>query len=143
MNTIIRHGHSRRGAITKTYRAWRYMIQRCERPKNPVYKYYGGRGITICPEWHRFDNFLADMGCAPVGRSLDRIDNNGPYCKANCRWATCREQSANTRRNRYITFNGETRCLAEWARVLKVNVNTFWSRVRKKGGENAIRASIM
>lgn len=133
------HGHSRRGAITKTYRAWRYMIQRCERPNHRDYRDYGGRGITICREWHKFESFLREMGCAPIARSLGRIDNDGPYCKANCEWQTAREQAANTRRNRNLTLGKETHCVSGWARRLGVPVQTFYSRVVRWGKERAFR----
>ncbi len=139
---MIRHGHSKRGAISKTYRAWRYMIQRCLRPGHPDYKYYGGRGITVCEGWLVFDNFLRDMGCAPADRSLGRRDNSAGYCKSNCEWQTPREQAQNTRRNRYITFEGQTLCISEWARLLKVKRPTLEHRIKTKGSDHAIRQSI-
>src|SRR6185295_7353535 len=132
------HGHSRRGAITKTYRAWRCMIQRCERPHNPSYPLYGGRGITICESWHKFDNFLADMGEAPPEKSLDRINNNAGYSKENCRWATPRQQSANTRRNKFFEFRGERLHLPDWSRRLGVNLQTLTSRVNRNGYEKTL-----
>lgn len=82
------------------YRLWAAMIARCENKKVACYPRYGGRGIRVCPEWHSFEAFYADMGERPPGKSLDRIDNDGPYCKANCRWATATEQALNTRRSK-------------------------------------------
>lgn len=73
------------------------MNQRCNNPKHSNYEYYGGRGITVCEEWEIFESFYSDMGRKPRGLTLDRIDNDGNYCKANCRWATEEEQKANRR----------------------------------------------
>jgi hypothetical protein len=83
--------------VTPAYNAWRSMRQRCGNPKCRNYPNYGGRGIVVCFRWELFDNFLADMGERPPGRSLDRIDNNGNYEPGNCRWATHSQQQANKR----------------------------------------------
>lgn len=85
---------------TRTHTTWRAMLNRCLRSSHSSYKHYGGRGITIDSRWtgrFGFTNFLEDMGERPAGRTLDRIDNDGNYTKANCRWATTKEQAANTR----------------------------------------------
>jgi hypothetical protein len=74
------------------------MKARCFYPQHRAYRWYGGRGITVCERWrHSFKNFLADMGDPPPGMSLDRIDPNGNYEPANCRWATVAQQLANRR----------------------------------------------
>jgi hypothetical protein len=73
------------------------MWQRCTNPNHKGYKNYGGRGITVCERWDSFKNFYADMGEAPEGRSLDRINNDGNYEPSNCRWATRKEQAQNSR----------------------------------------------
>jgi hypothetical protein len=73
------------------------MRQRCFNPNNADYPNYGGRGITVCKRWNTFENFLADMGEPPRGKSLDRIDPDGHYEPGNCRWADFFEQSRNRR----------------------------------------------
>ncbi len=94
------------------------MWDRCTRTGHPAFAQYGGRGITVCARWKRFENFLADMGERPAGMTLDRYPNHdGNYEFGNCRWATPREQGNNTRANRVLTVNGESRTLTEWARL--------------------------
>ena len=79
------------------YKIWVNMRQRCNNPKNPKYKDYGGRGITVCKRWDNFSNFMTDMGERPEGNSIDRKNVNGNYEPSNCRWATAKQQRANQR----------------------------------------------
>ena len=97
-----RHGHATSGKTSRTYRTWSAMKRRCSTPTSDNGKYYGGRGITICDRWMIFENFLADMGERPEGKTIDRIDPDGNYEPGNCRWADRVEQMMNTRRSRHV-----------------------------------------
>ena len=93
--------HSKYGKISPVYRAWVEMRQRCYNKNTRQYKDWGGRGINVCEEWlDSFETFFIDMGHAPEGKSLDRINNALGYSKSNCRWATKGEQQQNRRDNK-------------------------------------------
>ena len=102
------------------YRIWNSMRQRCGNPNNDHYAAYGGRGITVCKRWTKFENFFADMGKRPEGCSIDRIRNSGNYSPSNCRWATRKQQQRNRRTNRIVAFREEHRCLADWCERLQL-----------------------
>ncbi len=92
-----RHGHAQRHEMTRTYKSWISMRQRCRNANAPNFASYGGRGIAVCARWDSFELFLADMGPRPEGMSIDRIDVDGNYEPGNCRWATPKQQQANRR----------------------------------------------
>ena len=87
---------------TPTYQSWEGLKQRCSNPKDKKWKYYGGRGISFCARWDKFENFLSDMGVKPEGLTIDRINNDGNYCPGNCQWATYKQQANNQRRPKHI-----------------------------------------
>lgn len=132
---ITKHGYYKKGKESKIYVRWVNMIQRCADPKNTYYYCYGNRGIMVCERWMKFENFLEDMGEPPTDKhQIDRIDNDGNYCKSNCHWVTSKINNRNKRNNRLITYKGKTQCLAEWAEqfdidyyTLKWRLNNGWS----------------
>ena len=123
-----RHG---RNASDRTYNAWVSMNTRCSNPNNHHFHNYGGRGIRVCERWARFENFLSDMGEVSAGLSLDRINNDGNYEPANCRWATAQEQVLNKTTTRYVTAFGKTQPLAVWAREFQVDFLLIWKRLAR------------
>lgn len=125
------HGHTRpsQGGKTSIYRCWQNMIARCTQSSNPAYRHYKKRGITICDRWHKFENFLSDMGDMPTGLTLDRIDNNGNYEPDNCRWATRREQANNRTTNVRFTYQGHEYTLSELARKTEVSKDLLRQRL--------------
>lgn len=94
------HGGAIRG-LTREYRSWRDMKERCYNPKKRNYRWYGALGVTVCDRWRKsYPAFIADMGPCPPGHSLDRIDPFGQYTPENCRWADWPTQCSNKRKAR-------------------------------------------
>lgn len=108
------------------------MRQRCLNPHVFGYKRYGGRGISVCDRWlNSFENFFADMGERPAGKTLERIENDLGYSPNNCRWATHKEQSANTSRSHWLTFAGKTMILSDWSRELGISRSVLSLRAKR------------
>jgi hypothetical protein len=138
--TTRTHGHANSrstGYKSRAYGVWQAMRDRCSNPKRADYSRYGGRGITVCKRWEKFENFLADMGEPPVGLTLDRKDNNRGYSPGNCRWASRTQQTHNSTAMVYVTINGATKHLAEWQRELGVRQSTYYARLRRGWGVEA------
>lgn len=129
----VRHGHASTRKPSPEYNAWRSLIQRCTNPKHPVYKDYGGRGITVCRRWRAsFSDFLADVGPRPDPKhEIDRINNDHGYEPGNVRWVTRSEQARNTRRTRHLTHNGRTQCVTDWALELGVRPRNITQRLAR------------
>lgn len=130
LNVLNKSTHGMYG--TRTYRIWQTMKRRCHSPNSTGYANYGLRGITVCQRWRDgFANFLADMGEAPVDLSIDRINPNGNYEPANCRWATDLEQQGNKRSCVYVRVDGAVVCMAEAARRLSITRAVADRRLRE------------
>jgi hypothetical protein len=119
------HGQSH----TREYKVWDTMHQRCSNPKNKSFPEYGGRGIYVA--WSCFADFFRDMGPRPGPQySIERVNNDGPYSKDNCVWATPRAQARNRKSNTIITYNGTTHCLVVWAELLSLRRDTLAWRLK-------------
>ena len=131
-----KHGESpkqgKRNA-SKLYSIWVNMRNRCFNSENKSFAYYGGRGISVCDEWNEFLNFekWAIQNGFEENLTLDRIDVNGNYEPENCRWISRKEQMRNTRSNHLLTYNGDTKAMAEWAEITGIPYSTLKQRINK------------
>lgn len=118
---------------TKLYKVWEGMKRRCTNKNSGSYKYYGGKGIKVCDSWQNFQPFYewAKANGYKEGLTIDRINSNGNYEPSNCRWVTYKEQNRNYSRNHLITYNGETKCLTDWADYFKINRATISFRLKQ------------
>ena len=122
------HGMSR----TKVYKLWHAMVSRATgKTSEKQRKNYFDRGITVCERWLKFENFFEDMGMPLEGHSLDRIDNDGPYQKENCRWADKKTQCNNTRRNVFYEHDGKKQTISQWAEEVGIKQNTLLYRLAR------------
>lgn len=123
----LRHGGTAGGKRTRAYAVWCSMHMRCRDKKD---KWYGSKGIKVCRKWHRFENFLYDMGDPPSSvHQLDRKHNCKGYSPSNCRWATPSENALNRSTTRWIKHKGKTRSLSQWAEFLGLSVRTLKARI--------------
>ena len=150
---VVQHKwqYVKNGQKDRLYKVYVHMCQRCYYEKYEFYHRYGGRGITVCDEWlnsyDKFKEWALSAGYdynAPKGQcTLDRIDNNGNYEPDNCKWSTIKEQLNNNSRNIWITANGETHNLQQWADILGVKHDTLRNRYRRGwSGERIINTPI-
>jgi hypothetical protein len=125
-----RRTHGQRNS--KLYVAWCNMKARCDNKAHKFYKNYGGRGISYAPAWAVFENFAKDVGEPPSNKhTLDRINNNGNYCKENVRWADRHTQARNSRANIWVTIDGVKKCLYDWCAEYGVVPSTVYRRLAK------------
>lgn len=119
---------------TRLNNIYSHMKARCYNSNGWNYQYYGARGIKVCDEWknnyQKFKEWAINNGYSN-NLTIDRIDVNGDYCPENCRWVTDKEQKNNTRRNHYITYNGKTQSMKQWAEELNISYYVLRSRINR------------
>lgn len=133
------HGSARQGNKSKSYKIWSGMVARCTIPSATGYDRYGALGITVCERWKEYANFIADMGEPESEQSIDRIDSSKGYEPGNCRWATRQQQNENRKSVRWLTFNGMTMNVTQWAKHLGVSKATLYEALEKNPLEYALR----
>ena len=123
------HGASK----SRTYNIWHGIKARVFNKNNPSYKDYGGRGVTMCKEWSEsFAHFLKDMGPAPDGFVIDRIDCDGDYMPSNCRWVSTQQSAENKRCSRIVLLGGEKMTLEKAAKATGIPAATLRYRFKKR-----------
>lgn len=127
-----KHGYASESIYSRTYNIWQLMKDRCYNQKSPAYKNYGARGISVCAEWREdFLRFLKDMGQVPDNQEIDRIDNDGNYCKENCRWVRRVTNTRNRRKTVCVVYEGVRLPLAELAEKHGIKYGTLYGRIIK------------
>jgi len=121
------HGQSK----TRLYGIYKGMKQRCNNKNTPAYKYYGGKGVSICPDWLndflKFKEWSINNGYL-AKKSIDRRNPNGNYCPENCRWVDLEKQQNNKLNSFFLSIDGDKRTIAEWAKYNKINKQTLYSK---------------
>lgn len=125
---------------TRVHRIWHHIKNRCLNKNAHNYKYYGGRGISICEEWLQFEPFLiwALSHGYTDNLTIDRKDVNGNYTPENCHWVSVKEQHYNKRNSRNLELNGENHPLAEWAKIIGVSYGTLYARLKTHSPADAL-----
>jgi hypothetical protein len=110
------------------------MRSRCSNPNHIGYKFYGGKGIRVTPEWDNFQTFYdwANANGYSDNLTIDRIDNAKDYSPSNCRWVDMKTQNNHRSCNHYLTHNGETHSISEWSELTGINRYTIWDRIVKR-----------
>lgn len=128
-----KHGACANGSKTATYKSWCSMMDRCHwGGHKEMFAHYGAKGIVVCPEWHSYERFLADMGPRPVNKTIDRINGKLGYSKDNCRWATALEQARNTSRNLHFLSDGAILSLTDVCNRFQINRGMISARVFRR-----------
>ena len=141
----LQHGESSGKKISPEFSVYRGMLRRCYNPHMPDYFRYGGRGITVCARWREsVANFITDMGRRPSKLyTIERKDNNKGYSPDNCCWATVKEQANNRRSSRILVFNGKSKTIAEWSRIVGLDEETLRMRLERGWScEKALTSSL-
>lgn len=117
------------------YFVWKDILKRCLNPLSKPYPRYGGRGISVFPDWiNSLEKFISYASSLPdygmPNLTLDRTDNDGNYEPENLRWVTRTKQARNTRRNHLLTYKNETKCIAEWAEILGISTDVISKRLK-------------
>lgn len=128
-----RFSKTKKNTDSPVYESWAGMKGRCLNPKDFYYHRYGGRGIKVCQRWMAFSLFEEDMLPSWFsGATLERVENNGDYEPGNCKWATMKEQANNRCTSKFVTFNGKTMTVANWAVELGINYGLLSGRLNKR-----------
>lgn len=136
----FKHGLSQ--TYKREFRIWCAMRRRCTDTNSPDYPAYGGRGISVQPQWLDFKTFIEDMGPCPPGMSIERSNNNQGYGPDNCKWATAKEQANNRRPTKSLTWNNQQWTMSELGRQIGLSPSGMQKRIRKLGLERAMNLPI-
>lgn len=132
-----KHGKAKK---TRLYTVWKGMRERCSNSNSKAYAHYGARGVTVCDEWNDFESFYSwaisngyneDLPTSLC--TIDRIDNNLGYSPDNCRWVCVKEQARNRTNNHIISFNGQSKTIAEWSEITGIPERVISSRINRYG----------
>lgn len=133
---MTKHGFNKRGRVQAIYTKWINMKNRCNNPKNKSFKYYGGRGISVCKEWSDDFQAFCDWAMKHGYRddlTIERVDVNGNYEPNNCKWIEFKEQGKNTRRNHFVEIDGQVLCVMDWCRKIGMGKSNAYVHAKQQG----------